>query len=150
MYLHVFAAPYSCMCILCRQFDLTRIYAGSLLSRLSHILPRDSSSSSSQSVQQDSRHSTDSSSRQSVPASASDERSIRNQTAAGLSNAGSQSVTEQPLLSPKQEAQQSLQQYQVIYDRLIKILQERPRDDWKKLIVFSKQWTQHKQGVLDR
>eukprot|EP00775_Hariotina_reticulata_P008381 gene8381-8565_t len=43
-----------------------------------------------------------------------------------------------------------MQEYQEIYDRLIKIFQERPRDDWKKLIVFSKQWQQHKQGVLDR
>ncbi len=28
--------------------------------------------------------------------------------------------------------------------------QERPRDDWKKLIVFSKQWKEHHKGVFDR
>lgn len=33
---------------------------------------------------------------------------------------------------------------------MIKIFHERPRDDWKKLIVFSKQWSQHQQGVFDR
>jgi hypothetical protein len=59
-------------------------------------------------------------------------------------------VHEQPLVSPKAEAQLTLAQYQEIYDRLIRIFQERPRDDWKKLIVFSKQWEQHKQGVMDR
>jgi hypothetical protein len=59
-------------------------------------------------------------------------------------------MSEQPLVSPKAEAQLTLAQYQEIYDRLIRIFQERPRDDWKKLIVFSKQWSQHKQGVMDR
>jgi hypothetical protein len=44
----------------------------------------------------------------------------------------------------------TLAQYQEIYDRLIKIFQERPRDDWKKLIVLSKQWPQHSKGVFDR
>lgn len=34
--------------------------------------------------------------------------------------------------------------------RLIKIFQERPREDWKKLIVFSRQWDQHVIGVFDR
>ncbi|KAF8055819.1 hypothetical protein HT031_006594 [Scenedesmus sp. PABB004] len=59
-------------------------------------------------------------------------------------------VSEQPLVSPKAEATLSAAQYREIYDRLIAIFQERPRDDWKKLIVFSKQWGQHKSGVLDR
>jgi hypothetical protein len=59
-------------------------------------------------------------------------------------------VSEQRLVSPKAEAQLTLAQYQEIYDRLIRVFQERPRDDWKKLIVFSKQWSQHKQGVMDR
>jgi hypothetical protein len=53
-------------------------------------------------------------------------------------------------VSPKTEAQLSQQQYIEIYDRLIKIFQERPREDWKRLVVFSKQWPQHKQGVFDR
>ncbi len=53
-------------------------------------------------------------------------------------------------VSPRKEAQLTLEQYKEIYDRLIKIFQERPRDDWKKLIVFSKQWNQHQQGVFDR
>ncbi|KAF6251429.1 hypothetical protein COO60DRAFT_1287543 [Scenedesmus sp. NREL 46B-D3] len=63
---------------------------------------------------------------------------------------GSSRVSEQPFVSPKAEAQLTLAQYQEIYDRLIHVFQERPRDDWKKLIVFSKQWGQHKQGVMDR
>jgi hypothetical protein len=66
------------------------------------------------------------------------------------SSSSSSSLKDQLPVSPKAEAQLTLQQYQEIYDRLIKIFQERPRDDWKKLIVFSKQWSQHKQGVLDR
>lgn len=49
--------------------------------------------------------------------------------------------------SPRMEAQQTLEQYKIIYDRLIKIFEERPRDDWKKLIVFSKQWAEHSQGA---
>jgi hypothetical protein len=53
-------------------------------------------------------------------------------------------------VSPKTEAQLSQAQYVEIYDRLIKIFQERPREDWKRLVVFSKQWPQHKQGVFDR
>jgi hypothetical protein len=59
-------------------------------------------------------------------------------------------VDSTPLTSPKKEAQLTLEQYKEIYDRLIKIFQQRPRDDWKKLIVFSKQWIQHRQGVYDR
>jgi hypothetical protein len=55
-----------------------------------------------------------------------------------------------PPVSPKAEAKLTLEQYQEIYDRLIAIFQQRPRDDWKKLIVFSKQWPEHKQGVFDR
>lgn len=53
-------------------------------------------------------------------------------------------------MSPRKEAQLTLEQYKEIYDRLIKVFSERPRDDWKKLIVFSKQWSQHQQGVFDR
>lgn len=53
-------------------------------------------------------------------------------------------------VSPRKEAQLTLEQYKEIYDRLIVIFQQRPRDDWKKLIVFSKQWSQHQQGVFDR
>ena len=53
-------------------------------------------------------------------------------------------------VSPRKEAQLTLEQYKEIYDRLIQIFQTRPRDDWKKLIVFSKQWSQHQQGVFDR
>jgi len=59
-------------------------------------------------------------------------------------------IADAPPVSPKTEAQLSQAQYQEIYDRLIKIFQDRPREDWKRLIVFSKQWPQHKQGVLDR
>jgi hypothetical protein len=59
-------------------------------------------------------------------------------------------VSDAPPVSPKTEAQLSQQQYIEIYDRLIKIFQERPREDWKRLIVFSRQWPQHKQGVFDR
>lgn len=55
-----------------------------------------------------------------------------------------------PLTSPRKEAQLTQAQYVEIYDRLINIFKSRPRDDWKKLIVFSKQWPQHRQGVLDR
>ncbi len=54
------------------------------------------------------------------------------------------------LVSPKREARLTLEQYKEIYDRLIGIFQTRPRDDWKKLIVFSRQWDQHSQGVFDR
>jgi hypothetical protein len=53
-------------------------------------------------------------------------------------------------VSPRAEAKLTLEQYKEIYDRLIAIFQQRPRDDWKKLIVFSKQWPEHKQGVFDR
>jgi hypothetical protein len=53
-------------------------------------------------------------------------------------------------VSPRKEAQLTLEQYKEIYDRLIKIFSDRPRDDWKKLIIFSKQWGQHQQGVFDR
>lgn len=59
-------------------------------------------------------------------------------------------VADAPPVSPKTEAQLSQAQYIEIYDRLIKIFQERPREDWKRLIVFSRQWPQHKQGVFDR
>jgi hypothetical protein len=57
---------------------------------------------------------------------------------------------DEPLVSPRKEAKMTLAQYQEIYDRLIKIFQERPRDDWKKLIVLSAQWPQHSKGVFDR
>ncbi|EFJ51826.1 hypothetical protein VOLCADRAFT_109605 [Volvox carteri f. nagariensis] len=70
--------------------------------------------------------------------------------ASSSSSAGSSTVSSDELVSPKREAQLTLEQYKEIYDRLIGIFQTRPRDDWKKLIVFSKQWDQHSQGVLDR
>ncbi|GAX73760.1 hypothetical protein CEUSTIGMA_g1211.t1 [Chlamydomonas eustigma] len=60
------------------------------------------------------------------------------------------SVQTEAAVSPRKEAQLTLEQYKEIYDRLIAIFKERPRDDWKKLIVFSKQWGQHQQGVFDR
>lgn len=63
---------------------------------------------------------------------------------------GSGAADAPPLVSPRKEAQLTLEQYKEIYDRLIKIFEQRPRDDWKKLIVFSKQWNQHRQGVFDR
>jgi len=53
-------------------------------------------------------------------------------------------------VSPRMEAQLTLEQYKEIYDRLIKIFLERPRDDWKKLIVFSRQWPEHQDGVFKR
>ena len=53
-------------------------------------------------------------------------------------------------MSPRAEAKLTLEQYKEIYDRLIKIFQTRPRDDWKKLIVLSKQWPEHQQGVFER
>ncbi|GBF92428.1 hypothetical protein Rsub_04532 [Raphidocelis subcapitata] len=59
-------------------------------------------------------------------------------------------VEEGPLVSPRKEAQLTAEQYREIYDRLIAIFQQRPRDDWKKLIVLSRQWPQHKAGVFDR
>ncbi|GFR51166.1 hypothetical protein Agub_g13524, partial [Astrephomene gubernaculifera] len=59
-------------------------------------------------------------------------------------------VSTDELVSPRAEAQLSRAQYQAIYDRLIDIFQTRPREDWKKLIVFSKQWEQHAGGVFDR
>ncbi|KXZ53007.1 hypothetical protein GPECTOR_8g376 [Gonium pectorale] len=58
--------------------------------------------------------------------------------------------TPHQIVSPKREARLTLAEYQIIYDRLIAIFQTRPRDDWKKLIVFSKQWDQHATGVFDR
>ncbi len=60
------------------------------------------------------------------------------------------SVRDEPLLSPRAEAKLSQAQYEEIYDRLIDVFQSRPRDDWKKLIVLSKQWAEHRAGVLDR
>lgn len=57
---------------------------------------------------------------------------------------------EATIQSPKQNAKLTLEQYKEIYDRLIKIFQERPRDDWKKLIVFSRQWPEHSKGVFER
>ena len=59
-------------------------------------------------------------------------------------------IQQEAVVSPRKEAQLTLEQYKEIYDRLIKVFSERPRDDWKKLIVFSKQWSQHQQGVFDR
>ena len=59
-------------------------------------------------------------------------------------------VTAEAAVSPRKEAQLTLEQYKEIYDRLIKVFMERPRDDWKKLIVFSKQWPQHQTGVFER
>lgn len=72
--------------------------------------------------------------------------------AEGSKSVGSGSVVPEngDIVSPKKEAQLTLEQYKEIYDRLIKIFQTRPRDDWKKLIVFSKQWDQHANGVFDR
>uniref|UniRef100_A0A7S3QLQ9 Uncharacterized protein n=1 Tax=Dunaliella tertiolecta TaxID=3047 RepID=A0A7S3QLQ9_DUNTE len=57
---------------------------------------------------------------------------------------------DEPAASPRKEAQLTKEQYKEIYDRLIGVFQVRPRDDWKKLIVFSKQWAQHQSGVFDR
>ncbi|PNH08823.1 hypothetical protein TSOC_004608 [Tetrabaena socialis] len=54
------------------------------------------------------------------------------------------------LTSPKRDAEMTLEQYKEIYDRLISIFQTRPRNDWRKLIVFSRQWDQHATGVFDR
>ncbi|PNW69832.1 hypothetical protein CHLRE_18g748397v5 [Chlamydomonas reinhardtii] len=59
-------------------------------------------------------------------------------------------LMEGDIVSPKREAKLTLEQYKEIYDRLIDIFQTRPRDDWKKLIVFSKQWDEHATGVFDR
>lgn len=124
-------------------------------------------------------------------------------------------IAEEPAVSPRAEAQLTLEQYREIYDRLIGVFQVRvlwcrgwgvgagrarltcttrvswlgpghgsrgsqpavhqcrpplaqertgcfprthapcppqvrPRDDWKKLLVFSKQWSQHQTGVFDR
>lgn len=50
----------------------------------------------------------------------------------------------------RKEAEQAREQYLVIYDRLISVFQDRPRDDWKKLIVFSRQWKEHSTGIFDR
>lgn len=87
---------------------------------------------------------------QQVSQASNDGRQDAAPAAAAAAQPGAGRVSAQPLVSPKAEAQLSLAQYQEIYDRLIRVFQERPRDDWKKLIVFSKQWEQHKQGVMDR
>jgi membrane protein involved in colicin uptake len=39
-------------------------------------------------------------------------------------------VRDDPLVSPRAEARLSAAQYREIYDRLIAIFQQRPRDDW--------------------
>jgi hypothetical protein len=52
--------------------------------------------------------------------------------------------------SPRKEALESAEEYRIIYDRLIKVFQERPRDEWKRLIVMSQQWPKHSEGVLAR
>jgi len=62
----------------------------------------------------------------------------------------SPSLHTEAAVSPRKEAALTLEQYKEIYDRLIAIFQQRPREDWKKLIVFSKQWPQHQAGVFDR
>ncbi|MEW5304685.1 MAG: hypothetical protein WDW36_007278 [Sanguina aurantia] len=81
---------------------------------------------------------------------------VRGMRAAPTDTASTSSATQpasssDPMaFSPRQEAKLTLEQYKEIYDRLIKIFQERPREDWKKLIVFSRQWDQHVIGVFDR
>ncbi|GIL63110.1 hypothetical protein Vafri_17236 [Volvox africanus] len=87
-----------------------------------------------------------------VDASAAAASSASSSSASSSSSttAGSSRVHSDDLVSPKREAQLTLEQYKEIYDRLIGIFQTRPRDDWKKLIVFSKQWDVHAQGVFDR
>jgi tetratricopeptide (TPR) repeat protein len=40
--------------------------------------------------------------------------------------------------------------YAAVYDRLIALFESRPREDWKKLVVFSAQWPQHRAGVFER
>jgi hypothetical protein len=52
--------------------------------------------------------------------------------------------------SPRKEALETAEEYRVIYDRLIKVFQGRPRDEWKRLIVMSQQWPKHSEGVLAR
>lgn len=71
-------------------------------------------------------------------------------TQQGSTAASTSSSAAAPNPSLRKEAQLTLEQYKEIYDRLISIFQTRPRDDWKKLIVFSKQWPQHQNGVFDR
>ncbi|KAL6751217.1 hypothetical protein V8C86DRAFT_1814898 [Haematococcus lacustris] len=80
-------------------------------------------------------------------------RSLRLVAHAQSGSAGRSSVvspTPDLTTSPRKEAELTLEQYKEIYDRLISIFQQRPREDWKKLVVFSKQWPQHQQGVFAR
>ncbi|GLC45942.1 hypothetical protein PLESTF_000714900 [Pleodorina starrii] len=86
----------------------------------------------------------------SPPPSAEPSSSSPAAAAAAATAPRSSGVSTDDLVSPKREAQLTLEQYKEIYDRLIGIFQTRPRDDWKKLIVFSKQWDQHVQGLFDR
>jgi hypothetical protein len=50
--------------------------------------------------------------------------------AAAAAAAAAGRVFDQPIVSPKKEAQLTAEEYRQIYDRLIGIFQSRPRDDW--------------------
>ena len=50
-------------------------------------------------------------------------------------------------LTLKEEAQKSNAE---VYDRLIDTFMSRPREDWRKLIAYSKQWPSLSNGVIDR
>jgi hypothetical protein len=52
--------------------------------------------------------------------------------------------------SPRQEAKQSAAEHRGVYERLIKIFQDRSREDWKKLMAMSEQWPRHSDGVFAR
>lgn len=54
------------------------------------------------------------------------------------------------IVSPRKEAAEAQRDYNAVYDRLVALFESRPRDDWKKLVVFSGQWPQHRSGVFER
>jgi tetratricopeptide (TPR) repeat protein len=59
-------------------------------------------------------------------------------------------ATPPQIVSPRREAKEAAADYAAVYDRLIALFEGRPREDWKKLVVFSAQWPQHRSGVFER
>jgi hypothetical protein len=74
-------------------------------------------------------------------------------TSAATSPLGPHAAPQSPppqIVSPRREATEAAADYAAVYDRLIALFEGRPREDWKKLVVFSAQWPQHRAGVFER
>jgi len=77
-------------------------------------------------------------------------RSSRPQDLGGLAGGHAAPGPAPQIASPRAEATAAAADYAAVYDRLIALFEARPREDWKKLVVFSAQWPQHRAGVFAR